>query len=156
MAGPLWSEARDALAGVAEIASKYDTDGIDIYFLNSPLVGNGLRHAADVQRLFDQVQPDGITPTGEKLEELLLVYLWRLEQARERAGDMLPLREIKPVNYLIITDGAPSRLRCAVQRRNADYCSRRPGDRDCRCSATAGCWKVSDDASRYSVYSDWE
>lgn len=33
MAGPLWSEARDALAGVAEIASKYDTDGIDIYFL---------------------------------------------------------------------------------------------------------------------------
>lgn len=110
MAGPLWFEAREALAGVAELASKYDADGIDIYFLNSPLVGNGLRHASEVKRLFDQVEPDGITPTGEKLEELLLDYLLRLEHAKERAdaGDHSALREIKPVNYLVITDGAPS------------------------------------------------
>lgn len=35
MAGPLWHEAREALAGVAELASKYDADGIDIYFLSA-------------------------------------------------------------------------------------------------------------------------
>jgi hypothetical protein len=33
MAGARWFEAREALAGVAELASKYDADGIDIHFL---------------------------------------------------------------------------------------------------------------------------
>jgi len=33
MAGPLWFEAEEALAGVASLAAKYDTDGIDICFL---------------------------------------------------------------------------------------------------------------------------
>jgi hypothetical protein len=35
MAGALWNEAGKALAGVARVASQYDDDGIDIYFLNS-------------------------------------------------------------------------------------------------------------------------
>jgi hypothetical protein len=33
MEGPLWFEAREALAGVASLAGKYDTDGVDIVFL---------------------------------------------------------------------------------------------------------------------------
>lgn len=52
----------------------------------------------------------GITPTGEKLEELLLDYLLRLEQAKSEADAGHPgaLQQVKPVNFLIITDGAPT------------------------------------------------
>lgn len=111
MAGPLWFEARFALAGVAELAGKYDTDGIDVHFLNDRRAGLGLRTAHEVERLFDRVRPDaGITPTGEKLEELLLAYLLELEKARDQAdeGDPGPLHSIKPVNFIILTDGAPT------------------------------------------------
>lgn len=109
MAGPLWFEAREALAGVAQLAAKYDADGIDICFLNSEETGKGVS-AADVNRLFDRVEPDGITPTGEKLEFLLLDYLLRLEAAKAEAeaGRPAALKEIKPVNFLVITDGAPT------------------------------------------------
>jgi len=43
MAGALWNEAREALSGIANLAGTYDTDGIDIYFLNSPTVGQNLQ-----------------------------------------------------------------------------------------------------------------
>ncbi|PVF96352.1 hypothetical protein CPB86DRAFT_787101 [Serendipita vermifera] len=110
MAGARWFEAREALAGVAELASKYDSDGIDIHFLNSTLVGQGLTNAAEVNSLFNRVEPDGITPTGEKLEELLLDYLLKLEDAyaQAAAGDPTAKNAVKPANFLVITDGAPT------------------------------------------------
>ena len=43
MEGTLWVEARDALAGIADVAARYDADGVDIYFLNNPSVGRGMR-----------------------------------------------------------------------------------------------------------------
>jgi hypothetical protein len=47
----------------------------------------------------------GITPTGEKLEILLLDYLLKLEQAKaeQDAGYPQAMRQIKPVNFLVIT-----------------------------------------------------
>ncbi|KAF8528847.1 hypothetical protein BU17DRAFT_19257, partial [Hysterangium stoloniferum] len=99
MEGALWLEAREALAGIAEAAARYDANGIDLYFLNNRTVGTNLKKAHDVQRIFDSVTPYGITPTGEKLEELLLDYLLKLETAVERP---------KPVNFVILTDGAPT------------------------------------------------
>ena len=64
-----------------------------------------------VRRLFDTVRPEGPTPIGEKLENLLLYYMDNLEKAKARAdeGDHSLIRMIKPVNYIIITDGAPSK-----------------------------------------------
>jgi len=110
MAGALWWEAKEALTQLAELAARYDEDGIDVHFLNSTKRGVGLG-AAQVKQLFDQVDPDGITPTGEKLEELLLDYLLKLEHAKSQAeatGDSSLLHQVKPVNFLVITDGAPS------------------------------------------------
>lgn len=37
------SQAREALAALADIASKYDADGIDVCFLNSKKVGNNMK-----------------------------------------------------------------------------------------------------------------
>jgi len=111
MEGALWYEARDALSGIADVAARYDADGVDIHFLNDPSVGKNMRTGSEVKRLFDRVTPQGITPTGEKLEELLLDYLIRLEQAKAdsvNSGDPTALKKIKPVNFLVITDGQPT------------------------------------------------
>ncbi len=43
MAGALWRQARGALSGIASLAGTYDSDGIDIFFLNSPAVGRNLK-----------------------------------------------------------------------------------------------------------------
>lgn len=43
MEGALWLEARDALAGIADVAGRYDADGVDIHFLNNPSVGRGMK-----------------------------------------------------------------------------------------------------------------
>jgi hypothetical protein len=63
-----------------------------------------------VQRLFDNVTPRGITPVQAKLEELLLAYLYSIEEA-SRYRDSTALKRIKPVNYIIITDGDASMFR---------------------------------------------
>ena len=55
-------------------------------------------------RLSDTPFPEGITPTGAKLEELLLDYLSRLE--RTLVDPTAP--KVKPANFIVITDGAPT------------------------------------------------
>jgi len=57
--------------------------------------------AADVSRLFQRVQPIGrSTPTDVRVEELLSIYLDRLE-----VGKASNLPPIKPLNLIVITDG---------------------------------------------------
>ncbi|CAE6481172.1 unnamed protein product [Rhizoctonia solani] len=107
MEGDSWAEAREALAGLADAAAKYDQEGIDVHFLNDQRVGTNIKNGVEVKRLFDFVRPKGITPTGEKLEELLLAYMNRLEQAREQDPEG-EFKSIKPVNFIVITDGAPT------------------------------------------------
>ncbi|CAE6480527.1 unnamed protein product [Rhizoctonia solani] len=107
MEGSSWIEAREALAGLADAAAKYDQEGIDVHFLNDPRVGTNMKNGVEVKRLFDFVTPKGITPTGEKLEELLLAYMNRLERAREDDPEG-EFKLIKPVNFIVITDGAPT------------------------------------------------
>lgn len=47
---------------VAEIAARYDDNGVDIYFLNNKRVGKELRNAGDVEDLFRGLEPKGATP----------------------------------------------------------------------------------------------
>ncbi|KAL6309778.1 hypothetical protein BKA93DRAFT_723170 [Sparassis latifolia] len=110
MEGPRWQEARDALAALADIASRYDADGVDVCFLNSKRVGTNMKNSDLVRRLFNSVRPQGITPIGDRLEQLMLFYLDDLDQARARsdAGDKKALTRKKPINYIVITDGAPT------------------------------------------------
>ncbi|OBZ70496.1 hypothetical protein A0H81_09664 [Grifola frondosa] len=79
-------------------------------FLNNTKTGENMKDSLSIRRLFDSVRPAGITPIGEKLEQLLLYYMESLDQARSRqdAGDPDALKAIKPVNYIILTDGAPT------------------------------------------------
>ncbi|CAE6366257.1 unnamed protein product [Rhizoctonia solani] len=109
MAGGLWAQAGRALAGVATVASQYDDDGIDIYFLNSKDFVQNVRHESQVYQLFQRVQPRGSTPTGARLDILLRSYLTSIERAQQEYDSHDPeITGIKPVNYIVITDGAPS------------------------------------------------
>lgn len=51
---------------------------------------------------------------ARRLEELLHDYISELEQAQREIlrGDTHALRRIKPMNYIIITDGVPSKFLC--------------------------------------------
>lgn len=96
-----WPETREALASLAVSAASYGLEGIDVHFLNSSKFGTNLRDEAEVKQLFDSVSPRGVTLIAAKLENLLQDYMTRLENARTAE---VPTR-VKPVNYIIITDG---------------------------------------------------
>jgi len=99
MDGPRWTDAREALASVADIAAKHDSDGLDVYFLNNPIFRTNIRDGQSVKQLFDAVTPNGQTPTGEKLEEIFNKYIPLLEDRR---------RSHKPIVIIVITDGVPT------------------------------------------------
>lgn len=102
--GGRWDEARNALSELAEHAGKYDADGIDIYFLNNSAVERNVRNADDVRALFTRIQPSGVTNIGTALENLISEYLDELDEAEQRSGKE-GVKKIKPVNYIVITDG---------------------------------------------------
>ncbi|KAL8969009.1 MAG: hypothetical protein Q9197_004567 [Variospora fuerteventurae] len=102
MAGRFWRETAEALASIAGICTTYDSDGIDIYFLNeqhSPQYEN-VTTKERVQQIFSSVRPRGGTPTGCRLDSILRPYL----RACEQKGP----ENCKPINIIVVTDGVPT------------------------------------------------
>ncbi|WVQ79245.1 hypothetical protein IAT38_001341 [Cryptococcus sp. DSM 104549] len=107
MAGSRWKQACTAIMEVAEIAARYDDDGIDVYFLNSKRHGVGLATTKQVAELFRGLEPRGVTPTGARLDVILREYITRLEESQALApGQAGYEEEVKPINLIVITDGA--------------------------------------------------
>lgn len=62
-----------------------------------------------VRELFTRVQPRGQTPTGARLDYLLRAYISTVEKASaEFDSTDAAVTGIKPVNIIVITDGAPT------------------------------------------------
>jgi len=99
MYGDRWAEAREALAGVADLAAKYSSEGVDVYFLNNPRFGTDFKDGTAIRLLFDSVVPEGQTPIGVKLDEIFNRYLPLLEDQRLNH---------KPITIVVITDGEPT------------------------------------------------
>ncbi|KAG9089352.1 hypothetical protein FRC06_001591 [Ceratobasidium sp. 370] len=109
MTGPRWEEARDALAGLAKTALKYDDDGVEIFFLNAVNAGRTVRTDEDVKALFASVSQSAGTPTGKRLRDLLTAYITKLEAAKQKSGSAdFTTSGIKPLNLIVVTDGEPS------------------------------------------------
>ncbi len=115
MAGRSWREVAQALRTIAPIVTRHDSDGIDVYFLNhkssnpgSPADGvapggyRGIKRAATITEIFERVRPQGGTPTGIRVHNILKPYLAKLEK------EMAEGRELKPLNLIVLTDGVPS------------------------------------------------
>lgn len=102
MAGRGWRETSKALEQITPICTKWDADGVDIWFLNAPQQDHfsNVRSAEQVQRIFREQKPYGGTPTGTRLNQILRPYLRDLE-AKGAAN-------VKPLNIIVITDGEPS------------------------------------------------
>ncbi|PBL03048.1 hypothetical protein ARMGADRAFT_1021810 [Armillaria gallica] len=94
--------AGEALAELAYIAAQYDGDGIEIQFLNSPIVKHGLKTKEEITQLFQSITPSGLTPIGTKLDGLMMAYIEEYKKLRHT--DQQP----KPVNYILLTDGVPT------------------------------------------------
>jgi hypothetical protein len=115
MDGRGWYEVSQALAIIAPIVSAYDNNGLDLYFINhkstdsgSPNKGiatggyRGIKRATTVTEIFARIRPQGGTPTGIRIHNILKPYLAKL-------GTEIAIgKEIKPVNLIILTNGIPS------------------------------------------------
>jgi uncharacterized protein YegL len=99
MAGSRWKETMRAVEAIAPICTKYDKDGIDIHFLNHKTAYENVTSAAKVSSIFNSVSPQGMTFSGEKLDDLTRPYLKRLQKNIDNT---------KPMNIIFITDGEPS------------------------------------------------
>lgn len=142
MYGERWNQTRKALEAIVPICTSHDADGIDIYFLNNNSKNNVTKDSFGpfrnvtsldtVKEIFDKVSPEGATPTGKRLEDIIRPYLKNLAAAaadaaeRHVSGDngvgdgettITTMTEddpkaetniIKPLNIIVITDGCPS------------------------------------------------
>ncbi|KAJ7094390.1 hypothetical protein C8R44DRAFT_645333 [Mycena epipterygia] len=101
-----------ALGALAETAQDYDTDGIDIHFLNEKKKALNIKSASQVRAIFDRVKPCGATPTGERLDQILRPHILRLQGAHidpdGTPKDKKTEEVIKRINFIIITDGEAS------------------------------------------------
>ena len=61
-----------------------------------------------MEQEFDRIQPQGASLLGIKLEELLRDYISSLEKDVNRDGTGNARVTVKPVNYIVITDGLSS------------------------------------------------
>ena len=98
-----WDDVGKALAGVVRTAARYDDDGVDLSFFNSTVMTTS-RSADDILRLFRRVEPRRSTPTATALRRVLDPYMQRFE-ASKRDRTAKP----KPLNLIVLTDGAPDR-----------------------------------------------
>ncbi|KAG6854465.1 hypothetical protein C0991_006544 [Blastosporella zonata] len=120
-----WEKAQIAFKQLADTACKYDNDGIDVYFMDSKVVGTfkvnidftpKRRHtneqplsqsSQDIEKVFNYVAPvANHTPMGMRLDSILRPYLHALEEAHKL--DPVNFRGIKPINIVILSDGLPS------------------------------------------------
>ncbi|KAK1723800.1 uncharacterized protein BDZ83DRAFT_579961 [Colletotrichum acutatum] len=115
MSGRSWPEVQGVIRNIAPICTSHDEDGVDLYFLNhktqaggNPREGKaaggyyGIRRADTVEGIFTSVRPRGCTPTGQRLLAILKPYLQLLETKKN------DIESVKPINLIVITDGAPS------------------------------------------------
>ncbi|KAJ5872649.1 uncharacterized protein N7529_005002 [Penicillium soppii] len=114
-----WAEAGKAIAAIAPICTKYDQDGIDIYFLNHKKgnhTSRGLRAGGyqnvttkeEVEKIFRDVAPNGQTWVGTRLNDILEPYIHRVKlmhEMKKSNGSFSFNMDVKPINIITITDG---------------------------------------------------
>lgn len=88
-----WIELREVVKTAMEVATIYDKNGIDIYFLNRDPHRN-IKNFDTINHIFSQ-EPMGLTPLTENLEKIFESY---------KNCD-------KPVLVVIATDGVPTNFR---------------------------------------------
>lgn len=105
MRGKLWKEVEAALQVIVPICTARDVDGVDFYFLNNE-DDRRFRNVTNpdvVAQIFQSVRPYALTPTGQRLNDVMRPYINALQTCQAKGAE-LP----KPLNIIVITDGRPS------------------------------------------------
>ncbi|KPV71951.1 uncharacterized protein RHOBADRAFT_30594 [Rhodotorula graminis WP1] len=92
-------DAKMIIGRVAQAATLFDTDGIEVFFMNSQLVGRNITSEASAQQLVSQIRFSGLTPLGTALDQKIIQPLLL---GPARAGTLR-----KPLLVVAVTDGAP-------------------------------------------------
>ena len=90
-----WSEAQTSLKIITDIASMFDSSGIDIYYLNRPPITNVFRSEELNNYRHFHDHPNGFTPLGETIQKVL-------EEKKSCERNLL---------LIIFTDGQPNNLK---------------------------------------------
>jgi len=98
MLGKNWKHAEKVMIGVVEEAIKYDTNGIEIKFLNDTQREATVKTKGQVKELFRRVVPRGSTPLGKRLEAVCEAHI----KAYGSPGTP------KNIIVIAITDGIPN------------------------------------------------
>ncbi|MBW0478702.1 hypothetical protein O181_018417 [Austropuccinia psidii MF-1] len=96
-----WEAAKKVLGTLVDTASKYETGGVEVDFLNYPKSLRSVKDKATIIKQLKFVQPVGeSTPIEVKVEMILHHYLEKLEYVAITNKTFL-----KPLNLIILTDG---------------------------------------------------
>jgi len=103
MQGSNWdSDLMAIVQRTAGVATLFDSDGIDVRFMNGSQDRDNIRTEAEVMQLLHDARPCGLTPIGTSLKAKILdPYVMRV-----RAHRSCPL-QLKPVLVVTVTDGSP-------------------------------------------------
>jgi hypothetical protein len=88
------------LERVTEVATLFDTDGINIRAMNHPSVGDNIRTSAAAAQYVAGLKFSGMTPLGTKMDEKILQPFF-YQRLQMRAMQ-------KPLLVITITDGEPT------------------------------------------------
>lgn len=94
-----WDDVALALYRFIDLASHYDTDGMDLYFTDSEISVTKAK-ARKVYETFQSVKPIGSSPLTLRLETILLNYIAQFNTDRAT----------KRLNLIVITNGDMSAI----------------------------------------------
>jgi hypothetical protein len=103
-----WDVLVLAMQYVADIAAKYDKDGIDVHFLCSDLKMNNVtkgQQILDVLACVDLEANTGGTFFERALSPILQAYMAKYKQYHNSITSGTPGHQPKPMNIIVITDG---------------------------------------------------
>ncbi|GJN93992.1 hypothetical protein Rhopal_007055-T1 [Rhodotorula paludigena] len=92
-------DAKLIIGRIAFAASLFDHDGIQVFFMNSPTVGNNITSEQQAQQLVSNIRFSGLTPLGTALDQKIVQPLLL---GPARSGQLR-----KPLLIVGVTDGAP-------------------------------------------------
>jgi len=99
-----WTEARAAMIDLANEAIQYDADGIGLHFFNASASADYIKGEDAMLRIIDTVSPGGGTPTGARIDDILGKFIAKLDA---NIGTSY-YGNIKPLDLIVVTDGAPT------------------------------------------------
>lgn len=99
--GSKWRDLQAIVQQIVEITTQFDTDGIQIEFMNSSVRADNVASPADLHNIFSRVRPMGFTPLASALESKVLDPYYEMLRAT-------PAANVKPMVIYVCTDGAPT------------------------------------------------